>query len=124
MVPLGVAARVAGGGVLGRWAVDGGCVVVGVAQARSGQFGQHRLDGGADLGGEPAAELRHAVGALVPQGQPAAPGAVLVGVVAVWVEVTVELSGDVSEVVGSKLGGQPGQLLFGAFSGAEVHGAG
>lgn len=75
------------------------------------------LEGGPQLRGEPAAQLRHAVVVLVAQDQGAAPGAVLVGVVAVRVEALGESPGQPVQFLGPVLGPPVSQVGFGILAG-------
>ena len=75
-----------------------GSVVGGVAHAGCGQFREDRVEGGAGLGGQVAADRAHAVEVLVADGEAAASGAVDVGEVAVGVEAVGELVGQLGAV--------------------------
>ncbi len=124
MVALGGRAGVGVDGVLAGTALDTGGLGFGVAHARGGQLGQHRLQGGAQLGGDQPPQLRHAVGLLAAQAQAAPPRPILIGVAAVGVEAIGEGGGQLGELFGAKLAGLAGQLGFGALPGGLVDPAG
>ena len=116
MVALSGAAGVALDGGLRGGAADARLVVGGVAHARCGEFGEHRVEGGAGLGGEVAADRGHAVDVLAADGEAAPAGAVVVGEVAVGVEAVGEGVGQLGQLVGAMLAGQSGQLGFGGLA--------
>ena len=116
MLALGRGALVgAGAGRRGRRRRRG--VVVGVAHAGGGAGGHDRVPGGAAFGVEPAAEGAHPVGALLADGDPAAAGPVVVGVVAVGVQQGQQPVGGLAQSVGPLLGGDPDQVDLGVFAG-------
>jgi hypothetical protein len=110
--------------MFGGWAIDHGCVVLGVGHAGRGELGQHRLHGGAGLRRQPAAKPRHPIDVLGAQAQPAASGAVDVGESAVRVKVGGEPLGEFGKLVGAVRGGQLGQMGFGFLAGIPVDAAG
>ena len=85
VLALGQGALV-GAGVLAGVAVHTRGGVIGVALAAGGRGRHHRVPGGAAFGVEQAGDLAHPVGALRADGDPAAPGPVDVGEVAVGVQ--------------------------------------
>ncbi len=107
-------------GGLGRGAAEARFVVVGVAHPGCGQLGEHRVQGGAGFGVEPAADRGHAVDVLSSDGQAAAFGPVDVGEVAVGVEAVGEFVSQFGQLIGAVLTGQPGQLRFGVGAGLDV----
>jgi hypothetical protein len=121
---LGLAATVFVDGVLGGRPVHAGGVVIGVAHAGGGQLGQGGLEGGAGFGGQQGAQLRHAVGLLVAQGQPAAARAVVVGVDAVGVDAVGQRRGEFGQLFGPVLGTLGGQQDLHLFAGGVVDPAG
>lgn len=124
VLALGGAAGVGVDGLLRRWRVDDGGVVVGVTHARGGQLGEHGFEGGAALGGEQAAQRRHAVGALRAQREAASAGAVGVGVGAIGVEAVGEGVGQRGQLFGAKAAALAGQPGFGALAGGGIDIAG
>ncbi len=124
MVALGRRAGVPLDGLLGGTAVHAGVFIEWVAHAGCGEFGQHGFQGGAQLGGQPAAEFGHAVGVLVAEGEAAAAGAVFVAVEAVGVEAIGQRARQCCEVFGPIPGAFPGQVGFGALPGRLIDPAG
>src|SRR3982074_1629523 len=86
MDALGLAAGVAADRVFVGGAVDDRCVVVGVAGAGGGQFGEYGLEGGAGFGGEVAADAEHAVVFLFADRDTAFAGAFLIAEFAIGVQ--------------------------------------
>ena len=107
VVALGGAAGVAIDRVLRRRAVHTRGVIVGVAHARGGHFGEHGFQGGAQLGGQPAMQLRHAVGLLLTERESASPGPVFVGVSPVRIQVIGDSISERAELLRSALGPDP-----------------
>ena len=107
-------------GGLGRGAAEAGFVVGGVAHPGCGQFGEHGVQRRAGFGVEPAADRGHAVEVLSPDAQAAACGAVDVAEVAVGVEAVGQFVGQLGQLIGAVLAGQPGQLRLGLGAGLDV----
>ena len=118
---LGGAAGVGVDLVLCGDAVEARGLVLGVAVSGCGQFGERRIQGGAQFGSDPAGEPAHAVQALSPEGQAAFAG-VLAFVVegAVGVEVAQQLAGEFAQPFRGQSAGEPAELGFGGRSGARV----
>nr|VTP00683.1 hypothetical protein BIN_B_02544 [Mycobacterium kansasii] len=121
VVALALRAAVTLGGRLGCRAVDHRAFVVRVAHARSGQLGQHRVEGGACLRGQIAADPRHPIQPLLSHGQTASPCPVLIGEGAVGIEAVHESLSQLGQLVGPVLGGQPGQMGLGFLARLDVH---
>jgi hypothetical protein len=79
VLALGGGAGVGAGGFVGGLALHAGVVVVGVADAGAGEFGQPGVDVGAQFGGGDHGAHTHAVGALAAPAEAALAGAVGVG---------------------------------------------
>ncbi len=125
----GVVLALCQGALIGAGAVTGVPVhtrrlVVGVARAGGGPGGHDGVEGGAALRVEQAGDLAHPVGALRADGDPAAPGPVEVGVVAVGVQQGQQPGGGLAQPVGELLARDPGQGGVGVFAGGEVDGVG
>ena len=113
VLALGGGAGVGAGGFVGGLAVDTRCLVVGVAHAGGGEFGQPGVDVGAQFGGGDHVADAHAVGALAAPAEAALAGAVGVGEFAVGVDQDRGALGGFVELVGAQLGGLVGQEFFG-----------
>ena len=124
VVALGRRAGVAVDRFLRRGAIHTRSVVQRVAHAGGGQLGQNRLHGGAQLGGEHAAQFRHAVEALLAQGEAAAAGAVVIGVGAIRIETIGEVIGQFGELFRAKVRARSGQVGLDSRAGRSVHPAG
>lgn len=98
---------VAGDGFFAGAAFDDRGLVVGVAHAGGGQFGQRRFQGGPEFRGDQAADRRHPVGLLTAQGEAACAGPIgLPGQeVAVGFEAVSVDAGVFGELVGAIPGG-------------------
>jgi hypothetical protein len=106
------------------FAVDTGVSVVGVAHARCGPLGEHRIQQCCEFGVGAAADLGRAVGLLFALGQVAALGQVGVGQHAVLVEQQGQMVGGDAQVFWSKPARQLGQLCFSGLAGGVVDEAG
>jgi hypothetical protein len=82
-----------------------------------------RLQAGARLGVQPAAQSRHPIEVLFTQRQPAPPGAIRIAEVAVGVEAIGEPVGELRDALGAKLGGSLGQMGFGGLARQHVDAA-
>ena len=120
MVALSRAAGVALDGGPRGCAADAGRLVGGVAHARCGEFGEHRVEGRACFGGEVAGDRRHAVDVLAAEGDAAPPSPVVITEVAVRVEAVGEFVGQLGQLIRAVLGGQAGQLGFGFVPGFDI----
>ena len=97
-----------------------GVVVGGVAHARRGECGEHGVQGGPCLRRQIPADRGHAVDVLAADGEAAPPSAVVLGEVAVGVQAVGELVGQLGQLIGAMLTGQPGQLGFGCGAGLDI----
>ena len=82
-----------------------GFVVGGVAHARCGEFGEHRVEGRACFGRQIAGDRRHAVDVLAADGDAAPPSPVVITEVAVGVEAVGEFVGQLGQLIGAMLAG-------------------
>jgi len=125
VVALARRARISPHRVLAGPAVHARCFVLGIAHARRGQLGQHRIDGGARFRVEQAIDAAHPVSVLLVDGQVAAPCSLgLIGWLAVLVEQQCQPIGGRPPLRRSQTLGDPGKVCLGLVTGLTVDAAG